>query len=238
MSYGLQCVNAGNELTFSSDGYVYGYIGKAVLQSITPPGTDPIGASCGFSTYTIEWPGDIIVAVGLPSNGLGTRLNSRSKVGTTWTITVFNILFGAADSLGFRPQVAADVYVWGLPTTTPPYGLAIYNAAGVLAGDLSRRPLSFNERVVIPGSDLSTSIQPYTAPAVIGYTGGWRGTSVFDSPFWINRIFTGAWMWESGLGLLSRPMRQTVYFRDDGPAAVFDAAHASNALLLEASGLT
>lgn len=238
MSYGLQCVNGSNELTLSSDGFIYGYLGKATWQSTTQPGTGTVHSSNGSSTYTITWAGDIIVAVAVPFLGYACLL-SMTQSGSTWTIKAF-CSAGASNSLGFDTQITADVYVWGRPTSTSGWGLAIYDASGNLTGDLSRPPLSFKERVSFTSSSSSDTqtITSYSKLAVIGSPrlSQFTSSNVGGSTPWLNREWMGAWTWASGQ--LGRSFVLSQYTRDDGPGGNSTTRDACNVLALEANGLT
>lgn len=225
-------------MTLSSDGYLFGYIGKATWVSTTQPGTSTVNSNGGFSTYTITWPGDIIVAVAVSGfSGSGTYLRSQSQSGSTWTITVFNTTTSTG-SLGFATQVATDVYVWGVPTTPSTYGLALYDSAGNLTGDLSRTPLIFKDRVSFSSSDTSKTTSSYTKPAIIGSARMLQqtATNIGGSVPWRNLTYEGVWQWDSGT--LYRSFAQTRYNRDDGPGPVSSVTGDASVLLLEASALT
>ena len=238
MAFGLTASNGSNELTLSSDGLLLGYVGRAAFQSFVPNGTSTGESFAGYSTYTINWPGSIVVAIGLSAAGNLASLRGQYQTGTVWTIEVWNS-GTTTDSLGFFNQIEATVYVWGLPTTLSGYGLAIYNAAGVLSGDLTRRPLVAVARVAMPDGVTSISTPAVSAPAIIGSPQ--RLTTLSTRPtgtFYVSRRQFGCWKWDPAAATqLSRTRFQQEYFQDDGGIPLQNLATATNALLIEAVDL-
>lgn len=239
MSYGLTTVNGSDKLTMSTDGYTYGYIGKATLVSITPPGTDTVSSFAGFSTYTITWPGKIIVALPIKSNG-AVCLLGQSQSGSTWTIKVHKSN-GSSNALSFKNQEESEVFVFGAPVSVSDFGVALYSASGELVADLGRRPLSFDRMVSMAANVNTASFSGLTKPAVIG-TEPTYITQTFDTGSgptpWVNRIIGGAWRWDTASGLIERDSRQEQYFEDDGPIIASTNRPAATVLLLEANALT
>lgn len=210
MGYGISCTNPSNELTFSSDGLTYGYIGKATLSSVTQPQAGVDGTpflQTGFSTYTITWPGDILVA--LPAKAISvnslSRLVNITQAGSTWTITVHNG-DGTVDGQGFQNQASTEVFVFGRPTSVSGYGMALWDAAGSLSADLSRRPIPVKSRIQLAGGTTSWAMPGgMVKPLVIGWPADERQSgSPGPGPSKTNRFFLGGWWWDSANGLLKR----------------------------------
>jgi hypothetical protein len=243
MSYGIELTNENGELTMSSDGFLYGYIGKATAQVVSQPGTNTVGSNAGSVAYTIDWAGDIIVALGVPGiSTWGVSLSSMTRSGNTWTIVVLSSMSSATNSIGFPVQAAGDVYVWGRPTVASGYGVAIYDANENLVGDLSRRPLLFNDIVQPTTAAVDEfSIGSYVKPAVVGSPYMTQSTSQSGgggATPWTNRRFTGRWTWDSVNAKLIRNYVMSFYARDDGGIPVATSRRASTAIVIEANGLT
>jgi hypothetical protein len=236
MPFGARAYNGSGALTFSSDGMIFGYIGKATNTAIQQAGTSTIDAFAGYSTYTIDWPGKIIVALPLILNK-PTALRSVSQSGVTWTITVHRGS-SASDSLGFDVQEVAEVFVFGAPVSVSGWGLAIRNQAGDLTGDLSRRPLFFDRFVDFGDSVPSVTMTGLTKPAFIGAQPTWiRTTEMIDGSTWENREIIGGWMLEAG-GVMSRANILWNRFEDDGPWVTFSNKNAVSVVVIEAADLT
>jgi hypothetical protein len=233
MGFGLRCTNAGGEFTLSSDAMLYGYLGRAVLQSITQPGTNRVNSLSGFSTYTIDWAADIIVGLAVgPSTTFGTALLGMSRSGNTWTITVYNCSGGFND-LGFQAQAATEVFVWGRPIFASGFGVALRDANRNLTGDLSRRPLAFKHRVSLNSVDDVVTLSAMSKPVVIGLPLIARQQSTFLSPRWVNRIYIGSWLWNASAAQLARAPAPRNYSEDDGGIANNTSRSPANALVLD-----
>lgn len=234
MGYGITTLNTSGGLTLSSDGRTYGYIGQASLSSVTQPPTGVSIGENGYSTYTITWAGDIVVALPIKTNG-STALISQSQVGSTWTILVHKGT-GALNSLGFDVQESTQVYVFGAPVSAPAYGMVLYNASGALSADMTRRPLTFDQYLTFAASASTASFSGMTTPAVIGANPWEQQTSIpFDATFYDNRNYYGSWKW--GTGVLQRNLFQTYYERSVDSWAYSNLIPACGAILIEANGL-
>lgn len=245
MGYGITALNNSNGLTFSSDGRVYGYLGQATyVQTVQPEGpmTGTLGWPSlveypGYSDYTFNWPGPIVAAVPIKTNG-STAILGMSQTGSTWTIEVHKGT-GATNAIGFDIQEPTQVYVFGLPTTVSGYGLAIYNSAGNLAGDLSRRPLTFDKFVSLPSGITTSSFSGLTVPAVVGMPHWFNVISEpYDQTFNDNRVYNGAWKWSSTSGLLIRTLYLSSFERSVNSYSYANDIPITSAIIMEASGLT
>lgn len=237
MGYGLRFENGSGGLTLSSEGQTYGYIGQATYVSILQPPTGvTLAESSGYSTYTIDWPGQIIVALPVKTNG-GTALLDMQQSGSTWTITVHKGT-GSLNSLGFDVEEATEVYVFGRPTSVSGWGVALYNQAGVLTGDLSRRPLTFDRYLTFAANVVNASFSGLSIPAVIGQATWYETVSLpYDSTFNDNRQYWGAWKWNSTLGILQRTTFQYYYDRSVDFIGGSTFLPAVNAIVMDASSL-
>lgn len=185
MPAGIIIRNPGNELVFTSDAFVYHYLGTATLQSTTPsPTTIPAGSynySAGFSTYTITHEGsDIVVAIPLLSgNYNASAVVSKVKVGSTWTIKVQRGNGTAPNAAGFLTEAATTVHVWGKPISTPNFGLAIYAPDGTIRADMSKKPLLVGEFLNVSAGSSSASFSgSYVSPGVVTFP---TGSSIFTA---------------------------------------------------------
>lgn len=185
MPAGIIIRNPGNELVFTSDAFVYHYLGTATLQSTTPsPTTIPGGAydyRAGYSTYTITHPGeDIVVAIPLLSgNYSASAVISKVKAGSVWTIKVQRGNGAAPNSAGFLTEASTTVHVWGKPVSTPNFGLAIYAPDGSLRADMSKKPLLVGEFLNVPqGSPSASFAGSYTVPGIATFP---TGSSTFTT---------------------------------------------------------
>lgn len=240
MGFGFRAFNTSpGWLTLSSDGATYGYIGKATYVSTTPAGTSHVWSFGGYSTFTINWPADIIVAVSVTKNTGGTRLESMQYSGGTWTIKVYSGL-NTSSSIGFFDQDSSvEVFCWGRPVSVSGFGMAMYDSSGALSADLSRPPLVFNYSIAQGAGVTSSWIPAYTKLAVIGMPDYMEQfTSYRPGAKWINARNLGAWLWNgSGGSSLDRVQRQVEYWEDDGGVTPSVDTGTCSALLIEASGL-
>lgn len=234
MGFGLVTYNSSGGLTLSSDGRTYGYIGRATWVSTSQPPTGLSIGENGHSTYTISWAGDIVVALPIKTNG-GTALIGKSQAGSTWTITVHKGT-GSLNSMGFDVEEATEVYVFGAPVSAPAYGLVLYNSASVLAADMTRRPLTFDKYLSFAASTSTAAFSGLTTPAVIGIDPWEELTNLaFDATFYDNRTYHGAW--KMGAGVLQRTTFQTYFESSPDQQGASNVVPATNAILIEASGL-
>lgn len=243
MGYGITMTNGSNGLTLSSDGRVYGYLGQAThVQTIQPPGpmSGTLGwpnlGECGYSVYTFTWAGSIVVAVPAKTNGT-TAVLEMFQTGSVWTIYVHKGT-GATNAIGFDVQEVTQVYVFGMPTAASGYGVAVYNSAGTLTGDLSRRPFAFDRYLSFAANVGSASFSGLTTPAVVGMP-IWQQNAVqpYDETFNDNRIYYGAWRWNSTSGLLLRQLFLYTFERDELDIGGTNLMPATSAILIEANGL-
>jgi hypothetical protein len=244
MSYGLTLVNNSGGLTLSSDGRVYGYLGRAThVQTIQPPGPMsgtlgwPSLADCGYSVYTFNWAGPIVVALPVKTNG-STAVLEMFQTGSTWTIHVHKGT-GVTNAIGFDMQEVTEVYVFGMPTAATGFGVAVYNSAGNLTGDLSRKPFTFDRFLAFPASVGSASFSGLTVPAVVGMPHWAQYTALaYDDTFNDNRLYYGAWRWNSASGLLLRQTFLWTYERSEDFWGGANTLPATTAIVIEANGLT
>lgn len=239
MAYGAIFENDGNELTFSDSGLVYSFIGRATFVSATQAGTNPTLATSGFSTYTITWPGEIVVALPAKTNG-STMLRNISRSGNTWTIQVHKGN-GSYDALGFDVQEQTEVYVFGMPTaaTLGTWGMAIFNDAGVVTGDLSRRPLTFRARILTANPmDEWTLPTGAGVPAILGVpVGDSRSSAPGPNNLFNIRELSAAWRINAANGKLFKDEFLATYRRDDAPGDTYTRRRVMNALLIDVTGL-
>lgn len=172
MTYGLKIINPSGELVMSSDAKGLYCLGKGTLQgSVVQPsgnatGSHP-GRTAGYSVYRFSGhPGPLIFGVELVLNktvGIRSVSNPSSN---TWDVTVY--CGDTPDAHGFETQYGLDVWAFGLPQTAPAsgYGLAIYDASGNIAWDLTQLPLF--AKGYISGSSSPHTIPSLTKPVVLG----------------------------------------------------------------------
>lgn len=233
MSYGMSCSNNNGELTLSSDGVLFGYIGKASWVSTT----QPTATLAGYSTYTIDWPGSILPAAAIATNLGGALILGYSRSGSTWTIDVYHSS-GSTNAQGLWLQSATTVYVWGMPVSVSGYGAALYNASGALSADLTRQPLFFKSRYEFAAYSTDLAMTGVSTPAVIGTSLCIKRTTVKIGSTWTNRVFRGAWMWDTTNNLLTRALPQTEYYPGEDAAGINSITQpATQALLIEGSTL-
>lgn len=237
MAYGMWLENDADELVLSDAGITYGYVGRARLVAVVQPETNVVSATAGGSTYTIDWPGDILVALPVKANG-STKFRSATRAGNTWTIVVHKAS-GVVTALGFDVQEATEVYVFGAPSaaTAGSWGCVLYDDNENVCADLSRRPLAYKARIVMldPLADWSVPAGNYV-PAVIGNPIGSSRTSVKSGAVHVIRSYSTGWiMGASGtLAILSYQDRRE---QDDGPAVAYNNRLSAVALLVDATTL-
>lgn len=236
--YGMTVVNGVGELTISSEGYTYGYIGKASLTSLIQAGGNANVKTGGRSVYTINWPGDIVVALPVKTNGI-TALLSITNSGPTWTINVVKGN-GSLDAQGFDVQEATDVFVYGAPVAATGYGMALFNSAGAISADFTRRPMLYKARISL-GTNVSvyTPLVDMSTSAIVGMPNDRYVTSVRSpSPQYTNRLHSRGWQINISNGQLQRLPYQTLWSIDDGPDAPTDLVRPVSAFLVDITGLT
>lgn len=183
MTYGLKIVNPGDELVLSSEARGLHCIGKAVLQGsvVQPTGvaTDSTpGRVSGYSLYRISHPGSIVVAIDLPL-GYYVAIESVTDVGGgVWEIRAQCGNSLDADAF-ISTQVEVAVWAYGLPQTAPSgWGMAIFDAAGVVAWDLTK-PNPLFARGYIGGAGSAFTLPSLTRPVLIGQQSSY---SILDQP--------------------------------------------------------
>lgn len=164
--HGLEITNSSNKLVISSEALTYVYLGQATHVGTTfgyevgnPEYVNPGGGSqptyawyTSSLTYQITIDAaDIMVA--FPVSQYPRNVTSITRAGNVWTITIFS----GSDVVQSGPPppdsshlfcqttgaIQIPIYVFGLPTVpSSAYGLALYNASGVLTADLTRQPLA------------------------------------------------------------------------------------------------
>jgi len=234
MSTFVQIVNDSDELVISDRGITYGYLGRAALSVVTQAGGGSITKTPGQSVYTINWAGDIIVALPVKANGT-TALRNISKSGNTWTISVHKGN-GAFDVNGFDIQEATEVYVFGAPVLVGSFAAALYDDNGDVCADLTRQPLTYRARINIAVGSLSWGMPAgVTIPAIVGTPMDYNVTSVRDGAFYIIRDQGRGWQLVAGN--IERNIFQNRWRREDGGVPAVDTIHQISAILIDASGL-
>lgn len=237
MAYGMWIENNANELVLSDAGITYGYIGRAALVSVVQAGTGLVSATAGRSIYSIDWPGDILVALPVKANGT-TEFRSATRTGNSWSIVVHKAN-GATTALGFDVQEATEVYVFGAPSAAAaaPWGVLIYDDNEKVCADLSRRPLAYKARIVMSDPLVSWTMPPGSyVPAIIGNPIGGTRTSVRTGAVHVIRTYSSGWTLEAS-GELAILLYQDRREQDDGPAVAYNRRPSAAALLVDASML-
>lgn len=188
MAAGLIIRNDASQLVLTSDALVFGYVGQATRTATVQPTLAGGIVTGGYSTYTINWPGDFIAPVVKLSTtaGAGYIVGIRNivKSGSTWTITIFagNNTYSQTDFL--NQTTAAEVYVWGTPYAAGAgaFGLQIFDAAGVITADLSRQPLAVNSYLAF-SNNATSAVMPasLTTPGIMTASSGFKIESVAAS---------------------------------------------------------
>lgn len=238
MGFGITTFNNAGGLTLSSDGSVYSYVGVASLVAVSqPPDGDISEGFAGYSTYTITWPADIIVALPVKTNG-GTALLRQEQSGSVWTITVHKST-GVTNGVGFDVQEATEVYVFGAPTSVSGHGLALYNASGEVSADLSRVPLVFDCYAAFAAGTSTAPVSGLTTPAVIGIDPRYAQTNLaYDGTFYDNRLYYGSWAWSPAAGgLLVRQPFQSEWVRSVSQYGAANFVPATTAILVDVATL-
>jgi len=234
MSTFVQIVNDTDELVISDRGITYGYIGRAQLFGVAQAGGGTITKTPGQSVYTIDWAGDIVVALPVKANGT-TALRNISKSGNTWTINVHKGN-GAFDANGFDIQEATEVYVFGAPVLVPGFTAALYADDTSVCADLTRQPLTYRARINIAAGSLAWGMPAGVAiPAIVGTPMDYNVTSVSDGAFYIIRNQGRGWQLVAGT--IQRNIFQNRWRREDGGASAVDTIRQISAILIDANGL-
>lgn len=218
MTTGFAVTNGSSELTFSSEAWMYQYVGLATYVSTT----NPTSTDAGYSTYTATWNAPIIVGLGLSNSGTlySRRIKSISQAGSTWTIEV-EAGNGSNNAFGFRNQEQAVVLVFGQPISLAnSYGMAVYDGSGVLKADLSVKPFSVGQVIAFSNSDTTQSIQIARIdgipkiPYVVGHPLGRRLQIIGNggSGDYTTKSYQYGWYWTSSPDTLGRTgMLQTIF---------------------------
>jgi hypothetical protein len=229
--------NNSSQLTFSGDGITYGYIGRATAQSLTQAGTSTVSNTTGRSTYTIDWPADIIVVLPVKTSG-STALINTTQSGSTWTITVHKGTT-STDSNGFSIQEYTEVYVYGAPPSTTDSSFMMYDVNGVPCADLTKTPIFVRGLLSLSSTVTDTTWTPpssITSPGIIGAPPGYRSSTVQSGSSWINKQFGYGWILESD-GSISRVIYLETWNKDDGPISVQNVVNQTTNIVTSVSGL-
>jgi hypothetical protein len=221
MPAGIIIRNPGNELVFTSDAFVYHYLGTATLQSTAAsPTTIPGGTytlTAGYSTYTVNHSGsDIMVAVPMAAGvNSSVAIVSKVKSGSTWTITVQRGNGSAPNAAGFLTETSTTVHVWGKPVSTPNFGLAIYAPDGSLRADMSKKPLLIGEFLSFASGQATATLSgSYTTPGIMtSPTGGQETTSGSAGNYTITERLA-RWHYSGGVVTRER-VQERRYFPED-----------------------
>lgn len=233
----LTFYNTSDQLTFSGDGIVYSYVGRASPVSLTQPGTDTVLSTGGSSTYSIAWGGDILVVLPLKTNGSTVLLGATQSNGV-WTITVHKST-GALNSNSFDVQEYTEVYVFGAPPAGASSTFMLYDGNGNPTGDLSRLPLMVKAILSLsnnPTDSTWTSLGGIAAPGIVGAPLGYKTTSVRSGTTWTNRQYGYAWLLDAN-GNISRTQLQTSFSKDDGGIAVQSGMQPVSSIVTSVAGL-
>jgi hypothetical protein len=228
--------NPGGELTFSGDGLTYGYIGRATPYEISQPSSSVFVRSRGASTYKIDWPGDIVVALPVKSNGVTALLN-MTQSGNTWTITVFKAN-GNSDSKSMDYQEYTEVYVFGLPVPGSGSVFMLYDVNGNPCADLTRQPLTYKARLHMDAGVISWD-PPSAAvtPAILGWPDDYKTATSRDGA----TSFYNNWDYERGWQLIGSSIMRlpyvTAWSRDDGGLSPSDFIYPIDAIYIDVNGL-
>lgn len=231
--------NDGGELTFSESGLIYSFVGRATFVGITAPGDNPTSSFAGYSTYTIVWPGEIAVVLPVKANG-ATLLRGVTRTGNTWTINVYK---GSenSNSLGFDIQEQTEVYVFGMPSAEQAgeWGLFLFDDAGNITADLSRRPLTFKARIATADPHDEWPFPPGSyVPAILGSPGGGsRYAAPGPNNLYNIRESVVGWQINSSTGRLYQSEFLSTYRRDDAPGSTYTLLRPSNAILIDVTGI-
>jgi hypothetical protein len=234
MPFVMKVTNPALELVFADSGITYSYIGRAGLVSVAQASGGQVTKGRGVSTYSIDWPGDILVALPVKANGTTSLINT-SKSGNTWTILVHKGT-GAIDANGFDIEEATEVYVFGTPGAEHGLGGWLYDASRTCVADLSRIPLTWRARASMGANVLSWPLPGGVGvPALVGWPMDRNVTSVREVPFYINRYQARGWQLNGGN--LVRNIYQDRWVREDGGASPVDLIRPIDAILIDAWNL-
>jgi hypothetical protein len=233
MSHGLFIENDSGKLVFSSEGMLFGYLGKAVLSSTTAPTTE----ASGFSTLTFEHNAPIIAAVKLTTNHFSILL-SMTRSGSTWTIVVHHGNALSTNAQGFQNQVTPDVYVWGLPVSVSGYGVALYSAAGVLTADLSRRPLTIAQKLDWSNVTVTEAIGGgIVTPAIVGPLHDWQRIRSGAGPTYDFNYDSGMWG-RTATDIERAWVQRAQQLGEDTGDPTITARRAARGIVVDVNGLT
>ena len=246
MSYGLRITNPSGELVLSSDAKGLYCIGKATLQGsvVQASGSFPSsypGRQWGYSVYRISHAGPIIPAVELVLNKRVSILSVVESSSGVWDVTAY--CGDTADADGFDTvQYAVDVWAYGLPLSAPSgYGMAIFNASGGCAYDLTRaNPLFPRAYVVFPLDGTSMTLPSLAKPVAIGAPCGDRVLEErISANTWYTTTQRPAWLRTSstvaGIVMVSKQKVRT--FGPESPGFERDDRAETPSFLLDGSGL-
>lgn len=239
MAYGLQVENENGKLVLSDGGLLPGYIGRATLLSVQQAapafGAPGYNGLTGMSLHQIVSAGPIIPAIRLEV-GRHSSILSMSRSGSLWTIAAYH---GGTpiDGQGFEYQYAPEVHVWAIPTSVSGYGMALYNPSGALAGDLSKRPLDYKQKVRLTSVQPTVALDPtIVTPAIIGDLHDWRRQRSGSGPFYTYDYDTTAWTLTAGPELLRAYVRSRHMENEDSIGASVTLFRDVRALLVDVNG--
>ena len=220
MSYGLSISNPTGELVVSSEARGANCIGKFALKgSVVQFTGNATTGDCGYSTYTLAGPQDILIAMDLPAN------RRVGILAATWTAGVHEIIVHCGDTpdsvSGFDHQYALDVWGFAAPTSPPTnYGLAMWDAAGNLTHDFGYSVPLFPVAFADPYTFGPQTIPTLTRPVLVGVNHNWQVDAVYrPGPDAYDNTYS-AWCYKRGpTNVLSQDKAVIRHFRDAGSDA-------------------
>lgn len=204
MSSGLRFFNDTGGLVVSSDGIGQAYIGQPVFDSTVASDS----ATLGYYVHTIETDYPPIIACEIPPDTYVAMRNLADLGGGVWEVQTW-CCTTSLDANDFNVLTAPVLHAFARVTTkAEPWGMALYDAAGDLAWDLTRPQLWLRGSAVFPASgtgQLVQSIPTLTNPAVFGKPGGRRILSTGGGPTYPTRTSELMWFQPDGIpGQLER----------------------------------
>ena len=230
MSYGLRIVNPTGELVVDSEARGLIAVHKATFVSLVQEngasvdGATP-GRLAGYSTYTSNHSGPILLAVDLPA-GKNVGLIDVGGSAGAWTITAY-----CADtpdpasglSEWDLTQYALDIWVFGFPASVAStWGLALFNSSGSLTYDFSRNGVMWPRSLVDQAFGASpVAIPSLTRPVAVAVPSSWTAT---DATITINSRYRTErrGFWKRTGSTLTQVLRRTAQYKYFGPDPIGD----------------
>ncbi len=231
MTWGLNIFNeTAGRLIMDHDGFALSYLGKPAITATNAHTITGTSGTPGFFSqiggYTVSIAGDASMTPILyvkPLSGYYVWAGVPYSSGGVWNWAVRSVDNSGTD--GFGTLTAPECWAFARPTSLlETWGMAIYDSAGVLAADLTRRPMVVRGVMQFPAIAMSSTRTDYSValPASLTKTAVCASPNGFGSflPFLAGNEVQYEAFWTLSGSDLVRTLQPTQYeyFAGTSPA--------------------